>query len=125
LDQKTTDSTPVPVKHWLLYVVLHGIILLYSFAAALSKLAAGFPFLSLGFCLSYTGSLTLLVTYALVWQWILKYLPLTVAYINKGATIIWGIVWGLVFFSESISWAVLLGATLVFIGIILVVSKHD
>ena len=32
--------------------------------------------------------------YALIWQQILKRMPLTVAYANRPVTLIWGIIWG-------------------------------
>ena len=113
-----------PVRRWLPFLFLHVIFLIYSMSAILSKLAAGSAFFSPRFLLCYGGALALLVVYALVWQWILKFLPLTVAYLNKGVTIIWGMVWGFLIFHESISIAMVVGAVIVFVGIILVVTDR-
>ena len=66
------------------YLLLHGMLLVYSFCAVCSKLAAGYPFLSLGFCICYGTELLLLAGYAVGWQQILKRLPLTAAYSHKG-----------------------------------------
>ena len=124
MEEKSPSSQSVPRKAWLPFVVLHAILLLYSIAAILSKTAAGFDFFSTAFILCYGGVLLLLVVYALVWQWVLKSLPLTIAYANKGITIIWGMVWGFLIFGESISLTMILGAALVFIGIMLVVTDR-
>lgn len=107
------------------YLMLHGILFLYSLGAVCSKIASSFPFLSLGYIAWYCGLLCVLVVYAFVWQQVLRRLPLITAFANKGITIIWGLLWGAVFFGETISLTMLLGAALVFIGILLVVSSND
>jgi drug/metabolite transporter (DMT)-like permease len=122
--EKPPDQKEVPPKTWKVFIVLHLILLLYSIAAILSKTAAGVDFISLPFILCYGGVLVLLLIYALVWQWVLKSLPLTIAYANKGVTIIWGMVWGFLLFDEAISVTMLIGAAIVFAGIMLVVTDH-
>ena len=52
-------------------------------------------------------------------QQILKELPLTVAFANKAVTVIWGIVWGLMFFNETVRPIQLIGASMIIIGIII------
>jgi len=106
------------------YLMLHGILLLYSFAAICSKKAALSPTFSLEFFAWYAGVLGILVIYALVWQQVLKRLPLFTAFLNKGITIMWGILWGMLIFGESISLTMIIGAAIVFVGIILVVSSN-
>lgn len=63
--------------------------------------------------------------YAVVWQQILKRMPLTVAYANKPVTLVWGIVWGSLIFGEKITWNMLAGAAVIFAGIYLVVSSDE
>lgn len=63
--------------------------------------------------------LAILFIYAIGWQQIIKVLPLTTAYANKAITVVWGIVWGCVFFSEQITPGKLLGALLVVIGVVI------
>ena len=75
--------------------------------------------MSLEFCLFYTGMLAVLVVYAIGWQQILKHLPLTVAFANKSITVIWGIIWGAVFFGEQITPTMIVGAVVVMAGIVL------
>lgn len=61
--------------------------------------------------------------YAVGWQQIIKYLSLTTAFTNKAVTIVWGIIWGILFFHETITVGKLLGAILVIVGVILFVSS--
>ena len=61
--------------------------------------------------------------YAIVWQQIIKKLPLTVAYANKAITVVWGILWGILFFDESISFFKILGAMIIIAGIVLYVTS--
>ena len=46
-------------------------------------------------------------------------MPLTTAFANKAITVVWGIIWGLIFFQERITAGKLLGAALVIAGVAL------
>lgn len=98
---------------------LHILIAFYSLTGVFSKLASAEPFLSMRFCLFYGGVLVLLGVYAIVWQQIIKKLPLTTAFANKAVTVVWGLVWGLLIFHEAITPGKLAGAVLVMTGVIL------
>lgn len=100
-------------------ILLHLMLMCYSFSGVLSKLAAGQSLLSLRFCLCYGGIITLLGVYALAWQQIIKKLSLTTAFANKAVTVFWGLVWGTLIFHESITWGKLIGVALVVTGVIL------
>jgi drug/metabolite transporter (DMT)-like permease len=100
-------------------LLLHILLLFYSLSDVMSKLAAGFDFLSLGFVACYGGLLVILAGYAFGWQQVIKRIPLTTAYANRGITVVWGIFWGAVFFSESITAPKLLGACMIIAGIVL------
>ena len=63
--------------------------------------------------------LFLLVGYAICWQQIIKRIPLTVAFSNKAVTIVWGMIWGIIFFGERITIGKLMGALLVVFGVIM------
>ncbi|MDO4797815.1 MAG: transporter [Coriobacteriales bacterium] len=99
--------------------LLHLLLLGYSLADVASKFAAGFDFLSLGFVACYGILLVILAGYALGWQQIIKRMPLTTAYANRGITVVWGIVWGAVFFSEPVTIPKLVGAAMIIAGIAL------
>ena len=100
-------------------LMLNLLLLVYSFSNVFSKLAAGESFLSLRFCLYYGGVLLLLAVYALGWQQIIRRIPLTTAFAHKAVTVVWGILWGLLFFGERMTWAKGIGAGLIIAGILL------
>lgn len=100
-------------------VLLHIMLMIYSMSGICSKLAAGQKFLSIKFCLYYGLIILLLGFYAIGWQQIIKRMPLTAAFANKAVTVVWGIIWGFVFFKESITPGKVVGAVLVISGIVM------
>ena len=50
---------------------------------------------------------------------IIKKLPLTTAFANKAVTVVWAILWGTLFFDETITPGRIFGAAMVIIGVIL------
>ena len=112
-------------------LLLHLMLMIYSLSGICSKKAAEVPFLSLKFCLYYGIVILLLGFYAIGWQQIIKRLPLTTAFANKAVTVVWGIIWGTVFFHEKITLGKLLGAAIVIAGVVLYVlsdkqeESHD
>ena len=107
------------MKSHLKYILLlHGLLMVYSTSGILSKWAAGEAFLSFRFCLYYAGIIALLGIYAIGWQQIIKHLPLTTAFANKAVTVLWGLVWGMVLFDESITWGKAIGVLMVIAGVV-------
>lgn len=104
------------------YLALHLILMFYAIGGIFSKQAANCPFLSLSFLGNYMGVLAILAIYAFFWQKILKKLPLTVAMANKSVTVIWGMIFGFLFFHENITLYNVIGAGIIILGICLVVS---
>lgn len=76
------------------------------------------------FILLYGCIIGLLGFYAIVWQQIIKRLPLTTAFANKAVTVVWGIIWGAVFFHERITPGKLLGAAIVIAGVFVYVLSE-
>lgn len=106
-------------SHFKTLSVLHIMLMIYSLSGIFSKLAAGEKFLSIKFCIYYGMIILLLGFYAIGWQQVIKRLPLTTAFANKAITIIWGMVWGVLFFSEPITFGKILGAIFVILGVII------
>lgn len=105
--------------------ILHIVLFVYSILGIASKVASGKDFLSLEFCFYYGIVILNLFLYAILWQQIIKKIPLITAYANKAVTVIWGIVWGSLFFKEEISFGKIVGAIIIILGIYLVVSTKD
>lgn len=98
---------------------LHIMLMIYSMSGICSKTAAKQTFLSFRFCMYYALIIMLLGFYAIGWQQVIKRLPLTTAFANKAVTVVWGIVWGAVFFGESITPGKIIGAILVIVGVVI------
>lgn len=98
--------------------------MIYSMSGICSKMASKTEFLSFEFCFYYAIIIGLLGFYAIGWQQIIKRLPLTTAFANKAVTVVWGIVWGAIFFQEAITVGKIVGAALVIIGVV-IFAKAD
>lgn len=107
------------------YLLLHFILMVYAVGGIFSKNAGMAEFLSKQFLVNYMLVFAFLVFYAFFWQKILKRLPLTVAMANKSVTVIWGIIYGVLFFQEKIRWTNCVGAILIIIGICVVVKADE
>lgn len=101
------------------FVLLNFLLLLYSFCAVLGKKAGEYPLFSKMFIVYYICSLVLLFIFSLGWQQVIKTLPLSVAYSNKALIVVWGVIWGNVFFGEKISSMQFLGLCFVIVGVII------
>ncbi len=107
------------------FILLHVILLIYSFGGIFSKLASTEEFLSLKFVFYYSIVLLVLFLYAIVWQQILKRIALTTAFANKSITVMWGMALGASFFKEKITITMIIGTVFIFYGIYLVVSDNE
>lgn len=101
------------------FLLMHMGFLLYSFYTVTGKIAAKYDFLSFYFCLFYCVLIAILFVYAILWQQVLKVIPLSFATANKAATIVWGMLWSFLFFKEEISIKKIAGASIIIVGIIL------
>ena len=66
-----------------------------------------------------------LAIYALIWQVVLKSMPLATAYANKAICVVWSYVFGVILFGEHITIGKAIGVALVVAGILLVVSDDE
>lgn len=107
------------------YLLLHIILLFYSFGGICSKIASGKEFLSLEFCLFYGLVIFILGVYAILWQQVIKRIPLNIAYMNKAVMLVWGMIWGAVVFKEQITLANIIGAVIVLAGVLLMVTGGE
>lgn len=108
------------------YLLLHISLLFSSLSGVCSKMASGYTdrIFSLQFIFWFGLVFVIMFGYAVIWQQILKRMPLTVAYANRPVTLIWGIIWGALIFGEKITWNMIAGAVIIFAGIYLVTSEN-
>ena len=100
---------------------IQAAVLIYSFCGVFQKFAAQQAALSFRFFLFYGLVLLSLAVYALGWQQVLKRIPLVTAYASKAVTVVWGLLWGLLFFGETVTLQKAVGVAVIMAGIVLVV----
>lgn len=105
------------------YLFLHIVLLIYSFTSVLSKSASGKS--GIAFILTYGAVLLCLMLYAVLWQCVLKKFPLTTAFANKAIVVVWGIIWGWLWFEEAVTWNKVVGAAVIIAGILIVVRENN
>lgn len=108
-------------------MLLHGTLLLYSVVSVFAKLAG----IQMGegswpLTVVYLGLEVLtLGVYSILWQQVLRRMPLNFAYSNKGICTLWTALFGLILFGESLTLGKALGIVVVLIGVLLVVTDHE
>jgi len=113
-------------KEWIIpLILLHIIMMIYSVSSVFSKLASKEDLLSFKFIVFYGLVIFILFIYAILWQQVLKKMPLTTAYANKAVVIIWGLVWGKLLFHEEITLKKIIASIVIMIGVGLVVTSED
>lgn len=109
----------------LIFLILHGSLMVNSLSGVCSKLAANERFLSLHWAFFYGLALFIMFAYAIVWQQVLKRMSLSVAYANKPVSLAWGMIWGVLIFRETITWNMIVGALIICAGICIVVTADE
>lgn len=107
------------------FLLLHLAVFILSLSTVCSKFAANQDFMSFSFIALYGGVILTLGIYAIIWQQVLKKIPLTTAFVNKSATLFWSLLWGILLFNETISLSMIIGILVVFLGVALVVSGGE
>ena len=108
-----------------IYVLMYLNFLIYSFSLVSARAAGQFHVFSVSAMLMYGVAIGLLGIYALLWQQILKHIPLSVAYTSRSVTLLLGMFWGAVLFSEEVRWNMIMGVLLIMAGVVLVVRYRE
>lgn len=101
-------------------LILQAVIVIYSLSTVAAKFASGYEFLSLPFIGLYGLEILFLGVYALLWQQMIKRFELSVAYVNRATTLLWALVWAVLFFKETVSIKNIIGIMIILAGIIVV-----
>ncbi|MGM9809357.1 MAG: EamA family transporter [Paludibacteraceae bacterium] len=101
--------------------------LLYACVGVGTRYAAGEAFLTQGYVFSFGLAIVLMGIYAVLWQQVLKYIDLSVAYMFKGTSLIFTMLLAYWLFGEPITLHNIIGAAIIILGIILynLPSKHS
>ena len=104
------------------FLLMHAGFIFYSLYTILGKYAAKYEFMSFNFCLMYCIMIFILGVYAILWQQVLKHIDISIAFSNKSITIVWAMIWGLVFFNEKTTVRQIAGALVIGAGIFILMT---
>lgn len=93
--------------------------LIYATVGIFTKLASQQEFLSWAYIFSFSGAVAVIGIYAILWQQIIRKIELSTAYMFKGTTIIFTMLFAHWLFGEQITWNNIVGAAIIIIGIVL------
>ena len=106
------------------YFLISFTFLFYSLIGLVMKNASNNSFMSMEFILKYIFILLLLVIYSILWQKVLNYFPLSIAYSYKGTTVLWTLLWSTIFLNEKVTLFNILGSLIILIGITQIKEKE-
>lgn len=102
---------------------LIGINLLYACVGICTKMAALQTPMSWVYMLWFLGAVAIIAIYALLWQQVLRRIELSTAYLFKGTTLIFTMLFAVLLFGEAITLPNILGSVLIIIGITLLAKS--
>ena len=95
----------------------------YSISGLFTKLASRHDFLSFPYLLCLGGVALVLGIYAILWQMVLKKVPLNKAYLFRSLGVVYGLAIAYLVFHESITWRNLLGGGIVLGGLLILMGE--
>lgn len=115
-----TESGKRTVKaSTVLYLALIGVNLVYACTSIFTKLASRQEMLSWSYLLCILGAFAVMGLYALLWQQLIARMPLSTAYMFKGTSLIFVLLFSVLLFGEGITWTNVLGSVIIIAGIVL------
>lgn len=106
-------------KRVALVFALIGVNIVYACTSICTKMASQQEMLSWPYLLWIAGAVGVMGVYALLWQQVIARMPLSTAYMFKGTSLIFVLLFSALLFGESITLNNVLGAAIIIIGIIL------
>ena len=106
-------------------IILQAIIVIYTLSTVAAKFASNQEFLSWQFIMFYVVEILILGIYAIAWQQIIKKFDISIAFANKAMSLLWSLVWAVIFFRENITINNVIGIVIVIIGTIIVNSEGE
>ena len=107
------------MKGWLKYIAIVLSFALYSSTSIFMRYAAIYPFLSLQYIVMLSCSIFVLGVYAIIWQQIIKHVEISVAYMFRGSSLIFTMLYAWMLFGEQITATNIIGAIVIVGGIML------
>ena len=108
-------------KHIIILLIAY---LIYSLTSVFTKCASMYDVLSLQYILFVLGAVCVMGLYALIWQQIIKRMPISEAYMFKGTSIVFILLLSTLLFGEDITLQNIIGSVIIILGIALF-AKSD
>ncbi|MBO4874517.1 MAG: EamA family transporter [Bacteroidales bacterium] len=105
--------------HYLMYFALIGVNFIYACTAIFTKSASQHQFLSFPYILWLGGAVAVMGVYALLWQQVIKRMPIAEAYMFKGTSLIFVLLLSALIFGEAITLSNIIGAVVIIVGIVI------
>ena len=99
--------------------ILVGVNLVYACTSIFTKMASQQDMLSWPYLLWITGAIGVMGIYALLWQQIIRRMPISTAYMFKGTSLVFVLLISSLLFSEAITVNNVIGSVIIIIGIAL------
>ncbi len=99
------------------YIILIGVNIIYALTSIFSKLASRQEMLSWPYLLCIAGAVGIMGVYAILWQRIIAKIPISTAYMFKGTSLIFVLLFSALIFEESITLSNIIGALIIISGI--------
>lgn len=106
-------------------LLLQGVVIIYTISSVMSKLASSNKESVIKFLFFFGMEFVLLGIYAILWQQMIKRFELSVAYANRSMSVLWSIVWAVIFFHDTITVKNIVGVILVIAGTIIINTDVD
>lgn len=104
---------------FLTYLSLVGINLIYACTVVFTKSASQHQFLSFPYILCLVGAVAVMGVYALLWQQVIKRMPIAEAYMFKGTSLVFVLLLSALIFGEAITLSNIIGAVVIIVGIVI------
>ena len=105
-------------------VLMYTNFMLFSLTSVAARYAGFFDIISLPALSLYALSFGLQAVYAVLWQQVLKAVPLSHAYLAKAVTVPLGVFWGWTLFGEVLTLSRLIGVAIVLSGVLVISSEE-
>jgi len=99
--------------------ILVGVNLVYACTSIFTKIASRQEMLSWPYLLWIAGVIGVMGVYAFLWQQVIKRMPLSTAYMFKGTSLVFVLLFSALLFGETITTANVIGSVIIILGIVL------
>ena len=102
-----------------LFFWLIGVNFIYACTSVCTKMASRHELLSWSYLVWIAGAIVVMGVYALLWQQVIARMPLSTAYMFKGTSLVFVLLFSALLFGEAITWNNVIGAVIIITGIVL------